>query len=277
MSVNEGDWVVMIVEGKERRKTYAFMLRATASYSTFAGSFRGSDVIGLPYGSSIRLERGTAYILRPTLHDAIMYIYPRRSQVVYPKDAGYIASVAGLTPGMKVLEAGAGSGFLTVWLAVHVCPGGMVYSYEVRDDMLSMAKGNVESSGFSSCVTFRKADVRSGAEDVELDAAFLDMPDPWNALPAVHRALKPSAPVVIFTPTVNQVVKLLDRVRGTGQFVVQEVSELVKREWEPRGEALRPAVRMIGHTGFVTVLRSLNASARLSDLTRTADAPRGTG
>lgn len=267
----------MIVEGRERRKSYAFRVRANASYSTFAGSFRGSDVIGLPYGSAIRLERGTAYVLRPTLHDAIMYIYPRKSQVVYPKDAGYMASAAGVAPGMRVLEAGSGSGFLTVWIAVHVCPGGMVYSYEVRDDMLSIARQNVESSGLSGCVTFKKADVRSGVEERDLDAAFLDMPDPWNALPSVHTALKPSAPVIVFTPTVNQVIKLLDWVKGSGLYVVQEVSELIKREWEPRGEALRPSVRLIGHTGFVTLLRALRAPEENSDLTRATQALRGSG
>lgn len=90
-----------------------------------------------------------------------------------------------------------------------------------------------------------------------LSAAFLDMPDPWNALSSVHASLRPSSPLVAFMPTTNQLVKLLDAVRSTGLFAVQEVSELVKREWEPKAEALRPAVRVIGHTGFIAVLRSL--------------------
>ncbi len=267
MSVREGDWALLIVEGKERRKQYAFRLRSGASYSTFAGSFRGSDVIGLPWGSSIRLERGVAYVIRPTVHDAIMHIYARKSQVVYPKDAGYLASIAGLVPGLRVLEAGSGSGYLTIWLAVHVCPGGSVFSYEVREDMLGVARKNVELAGLSSCVMFRQADVRSGVQESDLDAAFLDMPDPWEALVPLNRALKPSAPLVVFTPTVNQVVRLLEEVRRTGLFAVQEVSEVIKREWEPRPEALRPSVRMIGHTGFITLLRSLVPSQEVSNLT----------
>jgi tRNA (adenine57-N1/adenine58-N1)-methyltransferase len=83
------------------------------------------------------------------------------------------------------------------------------------------------------------------------------MPDPWEALPSVRKALKPSAPLVVFVPTANQVIKLLDAVSRLGGFVVQEVSEVIKREWEARTDALRPSVRMIGHTGIIVLLRSL--------------------
>ncbi|MGC9071459.1 MAG: tRNA (adenine-N1)-methyltransferase [Acidilobus sp.] len=265
------------MEGRERRKVYAFRVRAGNSYSTFAGSFKGSDIIGLPWGSSVKLDRGVAYLLRPTLHDMIMYVYPRRSQVIYPKDAGYIVAVAGLAPGMRVLEAGAGSGFLTIWLAAHVCPGGSVYSYEVRDDMLELATKNVEASGFSGCVAFRKADVRKDVEDRDLDAAFLDMPDPWDALPVLHEAMKPSAPVVVFTPTVNQVIRLTEAVRKGGLYAVQEVSELIKREWEARHDALRPAVRTVMHTGFITVLRTLRRNVAKEEIGGVTSQPSGQG
>lgn len=257
MSIADGDWVLVIVEGKDRRKAYAFRVTAKGSYSTFAGSFRGSDVIGAQWGSSIRLQKGVAYLLRPTLYDMVMEVYPRRSQVIYPKDAGFMLVAAGLTKGMSVLEAGAGSGFLSIWLASHVCPGGHVFTYELREDMAKLAKRNLEASGLSDCVTIKLADVRTSLEERGLDAAFLDMPDPWNALASVHEAVKPSSPVVVFMPSANQLVKLLEAVRSSGLFVVQEVSELLKREWEPRPEALRPSVRMIGHTGFIAVLRSL--------------------
>jgi len=257
MSIAEGDWVLLLVEGRERRKTYVFRARERASYSTFAGAVRGSQLVGAAWGSRLELERGIAYLLRPTLYDMMMHVYPRRSQVVYPKDAGYMTSLAGLMPGMRVLEAGAGSGFLTIWIAAHVCPGGFVFTYEVRDDMIEVASANVKAAGLEGCVKIKKGDVRAGVEESDLDAAFLDMPDPWEALPSVRKALKPSAPLVVFVPTVNQVIKLLDAVSRLGGFVVQEVSEIIKREWEARADALRPSVRMIGHTGIIVLLRSL--------------------
>jgi len=257
MSIAEGDWVLLLVEGRERRKTYVFRAREKASYSTFAGAVRGSQLVGAAWGSRLELERGIAYLLRPTLYDMMMHVYPRRSQVVYPKDAGYMTSLAGLMPGMRVLEAGAGSGFLTIWIAAHVCPGGFVFTYEVRDDMIEVASANVKAAGLEGCVKIKKGDVRAGVEESNLDAAFLDMPDPWEALPSVRKALKPSAPLVVFVPTVNQVIKLLDAVSRLGGFVVQEVSEVIKREWEARADALRPGVRMIGHTGIIVLLRSL--------------------
>jgi tRNA (adenine57-N1/adenine58-N1)-methyltransferase len=257
MSIAEGDWVLLLVEGRERRKSYVFRAREKASYSTFAGAVRGSQLVGAAWGSRLELERGIAYLLRPTLYDMMMHVYPRRSQVVYPKDAGYMTSLAGLMPGMRVLEAGAGSGFLTIWIAAHVCPGGFVFTYEVRDDMIEVASANVKAAGLEGCVKIKKGDVRAGVEEGDLDAAFLDMPDPWEALPSVRKALKPSAPLVVFVPTVNQVIKLLDAVSRLGGFVVQEVSEVIKREWEARADALRPSVRMIGHTGIIVLLRSL--------------------
>ena len=257
MSIAEGDWVLLLVEGRERRKTYVFRAREKASYSTFAGAFRGSQLVGAAWGSRLELERGIAYLLRPTLYDMMMHVYPRRSQVVYPKDASYMTSLAGLMPGMRVLEAGAGSGFLTIWIAAHVCPGGFVFTYEVRDDMIEVAFANVKAAGLEGCVKIKKGDVRDGVEERDLDAAFLDMPDPWEALPSVRKALKPSAPLVVFVPTANQVIKLLDAVSRLGGFAVQEVSEVIKREWEARADALRPSVRMIGHTGIIVLLRSL--------------------
>jgi len=257
MSIAEGDWVLLLVEGRERRKSYVFRAREKASYSTFAGAVRGSQLVGAAWGSRLELERGIAYLLRPTLYDMMMHVYPRRSQVVYPKDAGYMTSLAGLMPGMRVLEAGAGSGFLTIWIAAHVCPGGFVFTYEVRDDMIEVASANVKAAGLEGCVKIKKGDVRAGVEESDLDAAFLDMPDPWEALPSVRKALKPSAPLVVFVPTVNQVIKLLDAVSRLGGFVVQEVSEVIKREWEARADALRPSVRMIGHTGIIVLLRPL--------------------
>ncbi len=255
MPIAEGDWVTAIVEGRERHRQYTFRIFRNRSYSTFAGSFKGDQAIGLEWGSELDLEKGKAYLLRPTVYDMINHVLPRRSQVVYPKDAAYIAAAAGLVPGMRVLEAGAGSGFLTIWAAIHVCPTGHVVSYDVRDDMLKLASDNVSALGLSDCVDLKKGDVRAGVQESNIDALLLDVPDPWEALRALWPSLRLSAPAVVFVPTANQVSKLLLWLQASGGYVVQEVVELIKREWEHRGDALRPAVRMIGHTGFIILLR----------------------
>jgi tRNA (adenine57-N1/adenine58-N1)-methyltransferase len=247
----------MLVENdKGRRKIYYFKILPKSSYSTFAGNISGNDLINSDYGSTIKLEKGIGYLIEPNLYDIIMYELKRKSQVIYPKDSGYITTIAGLKNGMRVLEAGIGSGFLTISIATHVCPNGKIYAYDIRDDMIEIAEKNLKKFDFNNCIEIKKGDIRNGIDEMELDAAFLDMGDPWNALNSLHKSLKISSPITIFLPTVNQIEKLINNL-NKNLFVIQEISELIKREWETRGDALRPITKTIGHTGFILLLRKL--------------------
>jgi len=121
--------------------------------------------------------------------------------------------------------------------------------------MIEIAKKNLEKVKFLDCVIINNLDIREGINEENFDSAFLDMADPWNALDKIHKSIKTSAPVIVFIPTVNQIEKLLAYIDN--KYVIQEISELIKREWEPRKEALRPTVRTIGHTGFIVLLRTI--------------------
>ncbi|MFP3143868.1 MAG: tRNA (adenine-N1)-methyltransferase [Caldisphaera sp.] len=256
MPIQDGQKVLIIADNKAgRRKLYYFTVDSKQSYSTFLGSIRGKEIAEKNFGETIKLDKGYLYLIEPSLYDRIMYEMKRKSQVIYPKDSGYIASISGIRKGMKVLEAGIGSGFLTIEIAKHVCPDGKVYAYDIREDMIEIAKKNLEKVKFLDCVIINNLDIREGINEENFDSAFLDMADPWNALDKIHKSIKTSAPVIVFIPTVNQIEKLLAYIDN--KYVIQEISELIKREWEPRKEALRPTVRTIGHTGFIVLLRTI--------------------
>lgn len=253
--VREGDLVVLHVHRRDRVRRYYIRPYKGRMYSTIAGSIPGERIIGLEWGSRIDMPWGHGYILKPTIADLVEGFYSRKSQVIYPKDSGYIALKAGLMPGMRVVEAGIGSGFLTTVAALHVCPTGRIYAYDTREDMITIALNNLKLAGLAECVDVKIGDVREGIEERGLDAGLLDMPDPWNALEALHKALKPSAPLVVFLPTSTQLDKLARALSSLSGWLVEETVEILKREIELVPDAVRPSPRMIGHTGYIVVLR----------------------
>lgn len=251
--VCEGCHVLLVVD--ERRR-YVFRVRRGAWLGTDRGSVRHDDLVGRRYGSWVRLTSGRhGLILQPRLVDFMEKGLRRRSQVIYPKDHGFIAVLLGLQPGSRVLELGVGSGYTTAFLAWTVGPGGRVYSYEIRRDMAETAARNLEELGLLDRVTLRVRDARLGVEERGLDAAVVDMPDPWAVLPVLEEALRPGAGAVFFTPAVNQVYRLLAAMEARGRWWERRVYELLLREYEPRPDALRPKTTMIAHTGYLVYAR----------------------
>jgi len=261
--VRVGDLVAVLVVRGWRRRVYYFRVERGRVYSTFAGAIRWDELVGLEYGA--RLVRGGAewYVLPPTWVEWLVNAGARRSQVIYPKDSGYMVLMAGLRPGSRVFEAGLGSGFLTSVIAAVVCPTGVIYGVEARRDMLEAALANLEALGFRDCLVARLGDVRKGVGARGLDAGFLDVPDPWEALDAAWEALKPGAPLIVFLPTMTQLDKLAHALQRHGGFVAAEAGELLHREIELVPGAVRPSPRMIGHTGYYIVLRRLSARGGL--------------
>jgi len=248
--------ILLVVQGWKRRKYY-FKPRRGATYTTFAGVLRGEDIIGKPWGFTGKLGKARYYLLPPLGPELIENFGRRGGQVIYSKDSAYIAYKSGIRPGSRVFEAGVGSGFLTIALASIVCPNGMIYGLDLRADMLEKARENIRLAGYEECVTLRLGDITNGIGVEELDAGFLDMPDPWRALQPVYTALKPGATLVVFLPTANQLVKMVERVEEHGGYVIHEIDEILLREWEPTRGAVKPSPRMIGHTGFVLFLRKI--------------------
>ncbi len=229
-------------------------------FSTDKGTMRVDDLVGLNFGDSVKLSTGAdAYLLKPTLMDYMVKGFKRVTQVIHPKDLGLILLMSDIGPGSKVIEGGVGTGFTTAVIAKYVGDEGHVYAYEVNKDHLEVAQRNLKLVGLDHRVTFRNKDVRSDVEDFNADSAILDIPDPWNALNALAKALKPSATLISFLPTINQVEKLVMQASSTKSFVDIRTYEVMLREYEVKKEAVRPKSRMIGHTGYVVFMRFLKA------------------
>jgi tRNA (adenine57-N1/adenine58-N1)-methyltransferase len=212
----------------------------------------------MEYGSVIKLSTGVkAYILRPTLIDYMFKGFKRVTQVIYPKDLGFITLLADIRPGSRVLEGGVGTGFLTAVIARYVGDEGHVYAYEIDKRRIDVALENLRLVGLENRVTFRNKDVRVDVEDYDIDSAILDIPDPWNALKTLARALKPSATVISFLPSINQVEKLVNYVLDSGLFVDLRTYEILLREYEVSKDVIRPKTMMVGHTGYIVFMRML--------------------
>ncbi|MDT7905825.1 MAG: tRNA (adenine-N1)-methyltransferase [Sulfolobales archaeon] len=250
MPIKEGDPVVIRIDPK---RVYLVKALPQRTLHTDKGFIRLADVIGKEYGSSVQTSKGVkAEILRPTPFD-IYFGLNRPSQVLYPKDIAYMIYSSGIRAGSKVLEAGTGSGFLALTLAYFLNNTGKVISYDVRKDMQEAARKNAETLGFTN-IEFRLKDVREGFDEEEADAVFLDMPDPWNALRAAHNALKPSASLVVFVPTVNQVEKVALAMQANG-FTDVHAEELILREYQVKENAVRPRNVGVVHTGYIVRAR----------------------
>ncbi|MEM2757711.1 MAG: methyltransferase domain-containing protein, partial [Sulfolobales archaeon] len=156
-----------------------------------------------------------------------------------------------------VIEGGVGTGFMTAILAKYVGDDGHVYAYELNKDYIEVAYRNLKLIGLDDRVTFRNKDIRNEVDDTNIDSAILDIPDPWNALNKLVNALKPSATLLSFLPTINQVEKLVTYASNTKLFIDIKVCELMLREYEVKKDAVRPKSRMVGHTGYIVFMRFL--------------------
>ncbi len=241
----------------ERRKDIVRASRG-AELHTDKGAIRLEDLIGIPYGSTCRTSIGIRYfVLKPLLVDIVLYGFKRRTQIIYPKDLASIILFSGISSGSIVVEAGTGSGVLTAFLAYLVRPEGKVYSYDISEVNIKVAKRNLELAGLLPYVTLKIKDIREGIDECDVDAVFLDMPDPWNALEASYNSLKSSGILVAFMPTIVQVGKIIKALYEHGGFIKPTIFETLLREYKPSVDELRPRTRMIGHTGYILVTRKI--------------------
>jgi len=251
--INVGDLVLVYVD--ERRSKIVKVVRGKTLH-TDRGYLKLDDLIGLEWGSRVKLSTGvTAYVLKPTLVDLMFKYFKRVTQVIYPKDLAYMVIQSGIGEGSRVAEAGVGTGFLTALIAWVVGSSGHVYGYEINKDYIDVAIRNLEVAGLSSRVTIKNKDVTQGIEERELDALFLDIPNPWDVFPHLQNSLKPSGSVVIFVPTINQVIKTLNYMKEFKKLVNINVSEIMLREYQASQEALRPKSIGVTHTGYIITSR----------------------
>ena len=251
-----GDIVLMVgADGRRRLIT----LQENQAYHTHRGTISHSELIGKPPGRVVSTQLGYPYlVLEPGVADLIQNI-KRITQIVYPKDAAYIVMRLNLSAGKRVLEAGTGSGGLTIALAKAVMPGGHVVSCEVREDIHRLAARNLEKLGLLPYVTLFNRDLSEGCDVEDIDAVFLDMKEPWQHLGYVEEVLRPGGFFGSLLPTTNQVSALLD---GLSQhnFMDISVEELLLRPYKPVAERLRPTDRMVAHSGYLIFARRVETS-----------------
>lgn len=246
-----------------RGRLHTITLAAGSSFHTHKGYFSHDELIGLPEGSVVRNTAGIEYlVLRPLLADHVLSM-PRGAAVVYPKDAGQIVAMADIYPGARVVEAGVGSGALTMSLLRAVGDAGDLHSIERREDFATIARGNVENFFGGPHPAWRLSigdlsDVLPEvAERASVDRVVLDMLAPWENLDAVADALVPGGVLVAYVATTTQLSRLAEDLRADGRFTEPDAWESMVRGWHLEGLAVRPQHRMIGHTGFLLTTRRM--------------------
>ncbi len=243
---------VMLIDGKDRR--YLISLREGASFHTHAGIVNHDDLIGATEGDVIAGSTGRNFlVLRPTLGDVVLKM-PRGAQVIYPKDLGAILMSADIGPGMRILEAGVGSGALSMTI---LRAGALVKGYEIREDFAERAKENVYAMlGTDVPYDVEIRDVTLGIEETDLDRILLDMPEPWKVVEHAETSLRPGGIFLAYLPTINQ-TQLLRETLARHAFGLCETVEVLRRTWHIENRSVRPDHRMVAHTGFLTTARRL--------------------
>jgi tRNA (adenine57-N1/adenine58-N1)-methyltransferase catalytic subunit len=247
----------MLIDAKDRR--YLITLREGASFHTHAGIVAHDAIIGTPEGSLVKGNSERSFlVLRPTLSDVVLKM-PRGAQVIYPKDLGAILLQADVRPGVRVLEAGVGSGALSMTL---LRAGAIVKAYEIREDFALQARRNVvDLLGEDVAYEIEIRDVTQGIDERDLDRVLLDMPEPWAVVAHAEAALRPGGILLSYLPTINQTQLLREALRRHC-FGLEETVEILRRTWHVDGRSVRPDHRMVAHTGFLTSARRVVGAGR---------------
>jgi tRNA (adenine57-N1/adenine58-N1)-methyltransferase len=248
---------VQLTDPKGRLHTV--VLEPGKQFHTHRGAIAHDDLIGAPEGSVVYSTANTGYLaFRPLLADFVLSM-PRGAQVIYPKDAAQIVGFGDIGPGMRVLEAGAGSGALTCSLLRAVGSGGSVTSYERREDFADVARGNVEAffGEVPGNWSLRLGDLAEHPAEETVDRVVLDMLEPWAVLPTVAAALRPGGVLVGYVATVTQLSTYVEALRAQGVWTEPHAWESLLRPWHAVGLAVRPEHRMVAHTAFLVTARRL--------------------
>lgn len=247
-TIKDGDLVLLL------HKKKSFLLRVSErEFHSHFGVVNLSELIENAFGTRIESHSGKEFVaLRPTFTDFIKKMR-KMPQVIQPKDAAQIIAYTGLSPGDTVVEGGAGSGALTVFLASVVDPG-TVYSYEVREDFLKVAKENIGLFRLQN-VCFKLQDIYNGIEEDNVDLVALDVASPEKVVQHAYKALRTGGYIFSYSPCIEQVIRFC----LTARDFTMEVNtiECIVREYEVSPKGTRPKTRMLGHTGYMSFARKI--------------------
>lgn len=265
---------VQLTGPKGRRNTVT--LARGEEFHSHRGTLPHADLVGRADGSVIRNNSGEEYLaLRPLLSDFVMSM-PRGAAIVYPKDAAQIVSLADIFPGASVVEAGVGSGALSLHLLRAIGPTGVLRSFERRSEFADIARANVsafhghEPSNWSLTLGDLQETLPGECEPGSVDRIVLDMLAPWECVESVATALKPGGVLICYVATVTQLSRVAEEVRASARFTHPQANETLVRGWHVEGLAVRPDHRMVAHTGFLVTARRLAPGATLPEPKRRA-------
>ncbi|MGB7448124.1 MAG: tRNA (adenine-N1)-methyltransferase [Ornithinimicrobium sp.] len=263
---------VQLTDPKGRRHTIT--LEPGKRFHTHRGHIRHDDLIDAPDGSVVTHSSGTEYLaLRPLLSDYVMSM-PRGAQVIYPKDAGPIVTMVDVYPGANVVEAGVGSGALSLSLLRAVGEGGTLHSFERRAEFADIARANArmffgkDHPAWQITIGDLQEALPRVVADGSVDRVVLDMLAPWDCLQAVFQALAPGGVLICYVATTTQLSRVAESARTHGGFTEPLAWESMERQWHLEGLAVRPEHRMHGHTGFLIRMRTLAPGVRTPQQSR---------
>lgn len=252
------------------------MLESGQAFHTHRGSIEHDAIVGLPDASVVASSTGDSYLaLRPLLSDFVMSM-PRGAAIIYPKDAAQILGAGDIFPGATVVEAGVGSGALSLWLLRAIGETGRLSSFERREEFTQVARGNVvsflgaEPANWAVTVGDLVEALPTAAPAGSVDRIVLDMLAPWECLAVCADALTPGGVLLCYIATVTQLSRVAEAIRDTGLFTQPHSSETIVRGWHVEGLAVRPDHRMVAHTGFLLTARRLAPGAVLPQQKRRA-------
>lgn len=257
--IQDNDLIYLILD--ERRR-WLVTVKSGEEFHTNYGIINFDDIIGIKFGSVIfskphETQGYKFYIFKPIPSDYVVYM-SRKTQIIYPEDAGLILLYTGIGPGSKVIEAGCGSGALTCILGNYVRPDGRIFSYDIREKSLKRATKNVLRANLQDFVEIKYGDIlKEDLNHTNIDSIVLDIPQPWRAVNHIKSYLKLSGIIASFSPTIEQVKKTTFALRENDFFEIYTY-ELMKRTLQVKENATRPQVRMIGHTGYLTFGRKIH-------------------
>ncbi|MFH1055566.1 MAG: tRNA (adenine-N1)-methyltransferase [Candidatus Altiarchaeota archaeon] len=236
----------ILIDRKRRR----YLVKDGEDLHSNWGKVSASDIASTQPGGMVESNTSQKFrVLEPNILDYIAKA-KRGPQAMTLKDMSIEVGYAGIRSGSRVLEAGTGSGLFTLYLAYVVAPETVV-TYEVREDFADIARKNFERFGVKN-VKLEVRDIYAGVDERGLDAVFLDLAEPWLAVPHVKDALKVGGILVSYSPSINQSRQLVDVLEGG---YMHETFECMLRDW--KADKMSPDTRMLGHTGFITVARKV--------------------
>ena len=240
-------------------KLYSITLAKGAEWHTHKGMLKHDELVGLPEGSIVQTNGELKFqAFRPLLADYVLSM-PRGATIIYPKDAAMILGVADVGPRMRVLEAGVGSGALSIAILRAIGSDGYLHSVEIRDDFATISEANVTNYFAAKPKNWQLtvSPLQDQKFEAEYDRVILDMLSPWECVETASAALVPGGVLLAYVATTTQLSKIAEAIKDCGNFTEPESSETIVRGWHHEGLAVRPQHRMIGHTGFLVFARRM--------------------